>query len=162
MFCAKAGLADDSDDDDDLLPITYPAIVQYDVDMEELSDGAVHDDLDEYFPLRDQPWDFNLDGPATTIDESQEPVHFIEAESEEDTNSDHTVPDFLRLHRRLGHLSMDKMQAMAKQGLRYLISLLLAGNLACLYGKATKRAWRVKRQQRIVLHGQGCVCQFIN
>ena len=54
MFCAKAGLADDSDDDDDLLPITYPAIVQYDVDMEELSDGAVHDDLDEYFPLRDQ------------------------------------------------------------------------------------------------------------
>jgi Reverse transcriptase (RNA-dependent DNA polymerase) len=80
--------------------------------------------------------DFDLNGSTTTNFEPDE-----WADQGQDASS-----ELLRLHNRLGHVSMVRIQKMAKQG--YLPTRLATCRIpmcqACVYGKLTKKQWRTK------------------
>ena len=70
---------------------------------------------------------------------------------EEDRQKSTAEAELLMAHHRFQHISFSKLQEMARQGI-------LPGNLAhckipscsaCLYGKATKRAWRSKLSKQM-------------
>ena len=91
-----------------------------------------------------QVTDFNLNGPQTTELPSQLPT--IIEDEEDSPRLENAIADFLAKHHQLNHLSMIKMQAMAKQGLlpkRWAKSKVPVCT-SCLYGKATRRPWRTK------------------
>lgn len=56
------------------------------------------------------------------------------------------MAELLAIHHQFGHISMRKLQEMAKQGIlpRQLSKCRVPTCSACLYAKATKRPWRSK------------------
>jgi hypothetical protein len=63
-----------------------------------------------------------------------------------DRHSQDLPARLLHWHYRMGHLSFKKLQVMAEQGTihKALATCRLPQCSACLYGKATKRAWRTR------------------
>ena len=53
-------------------------------------------------------------------------------------------------HHRFQHILFSKLQEMARQGIlpRRLAQCKITSCSACLYGKATKRAWRSKQEKQ--------------
>ncbi len=90
-----------------------------------------------------QQFEFNLNGPKGT-DTVQTPT--IIKDEEDSPKLENTAAEFLKKHHCLNHMSMTKMQLMAKQGI---LSMRWAKcdipiSVSCLYGKATRRPWRTK------------------
>ena len=77
--------------------------------------------------------------------------------NEEDRQESTPEAELLMAHHRFQHISFSKIQEMARQGIlpRRLAQCKIPSCSACLYGKATKRAWRSKqgkqRQRNITL-----------
>jgi hypothetical protein len=143
---------------DDQEPITVDANL---VSDDESSVDQDQEDLDDehpeiYFPIKDQPLqtDFELNGPkqssGVVVDE-------------EDLNPQDKSVQLLQLHHRYGHISMERLQEMAKQGIipNQLANCRVPLCTSCLYGKATRRPWRNKPskqdQQHIITYPGECV-----
>ena len=73
-----------------------------------------------------------------------ETVHVIP--NEEERLPESPTLELLRTHHRMGHLSMAKIQSMARQGIlpKRLANCKIPVCTACMYGKATRRPWRIK------------------
>ena len=135
---SEANVIEDDDDatQEDNVPRTSD-------DEGSLEDRTDMDDEhnEQYFPHRDTPLttDFLFD--------TEKVVHVIP--NEEEVPHESPTAELLRTHHRLGHLSMAKIQTMARQGAlpRRLGSCAVPACTACLYGKATKKPWRVKGSQ---------------
>ena len=86
------------------------------------------------------PTSFDLNSEGT-----EEVPTLVETEDEVTTKGTPTS-ELLRIHHALGHLSMRKLQTMAKQGIipRRLAKCQVPLCSSCLYGKATRRPWRIK------------------
>jgi hypothetical protein len=84
-----------------------------------------------------QQCEFELDGPKGT-DTFQTPM--IIEDKEDSPKLENVAAELLKKHPCLNHLSMAKMQVMAKQG----ILPKKWANTSCLYGKAIRRPWRTK------------------
>jgi hypothetical protein len=69
---------------------------------------------------------------------------------EEDRQPTNDLAQLLAIHHQFGHISMRKLQEMAKQGIipRRLAKCRIPTCSACLYSKATKRPWRGKPRTR--------------
>ncbi len=90
-----------------------------------------------------QQCEFNLDGPEGT--ETVRTPTIIEDE-EDSPKLESVAAEFLKKHHCLNHLSMAKMQVMAKQGIlpKRWVKCDIPICTSCLYGKATRRPWRTK------------------
>jgi hypothetical protein len=86
---------------------------------------------------------FELDGPKGT-DTVQTPM--IIEDEEDSPKLENVAAEFLKKHHCLNHLSMAKMQVMAKQGIlpKRWAKCDIPICTICLYGKATRRPWRTK------------------
>jgi hypothetical protein len=89
-------------------------------------------------PTKEQPKPTDMDLPRTTN------VNIIL--DEEDRQPANDLAELLAIHHQFGHISMRKLQEMAKQGIlpRRLSKCRVPTCSACLYAKATKRPWRSK------------------
>jgi hypothetical protein len=91
--------------------------------------------------------DFDLNGPPNTSSEGENhtPNVIIDVE-EQDKQPVNDMAELLMLHYKYGHISMKKLQEMAKQGIipKRLTKCRIPTCSACLYSKATKRPWRNK------------------
>ena len=69
---------------------------------------------------------------------------------EEDHQESTPEAELLMAHHRFQHISFSKLQEMAHQGIlpRRLAQCKIPSCSACLYGKATKRAWRSKQERQ--------------
>ena len=69
---------------------------------------------------------------------------------EEDRQPTNDLAQLLAIHHQFGHISMRKLQEMAKKGIipRRLAKCRVPTCSACLYSKATKRPWRGKPRTR--------------
>jgi hypothetical protein len=90
-----------------------------------------------------QQCEFELDGPKGT-DTVQTPT--IKEDKEDSPNLKTVAAEFLKKHHCLNHLSMAKMQVMARLGLlpKRWAKCDTTICTSCLYGKATRRPWRTK------------------
>jgi Reverse transcriptase (RNA-dependent DNA polymerase)/GAG-pre-integrase domain len=70
----------------------------------------------------------------------------IESEESEDNNKTDDAALLLRWHQRLSHISMKRLQMMAKRGQlpHKLANCRIPICQTCLFGKATRRAWRAR------------------
>ncbi len=91
-----------------------------------------------------QQFEFDLNGPKWTGDTVQTPT--IIKDEEDSPKLENAAAEFLKKHHCLNHLSMAKMQLMAKQGIRpkRWVKCDIPICISCLYGKATRRPWRTK------------------
>ena len=69
---------------------------------------------------------------------------------EEDHQESTPEAELLMAHHRFQHISFSKLQEMARQGIlpRRLAQCKIPSCSACLYGKATKRAWQSKQEKQ--------------
>ena len=72
------------------------------------------------------------------------------AVDEEDRQESTPEAELLMAHHQFQHISFSKLQEMARQGIlpRRLAKCKIPTCSACLYGKATKRAWRSKQERQ--------------
>ena len=155
-FCKKAGTTIQQEDNKPLLVNNANLIEDDDesvmerspstMDQDEGDDWSIdenHKNLDDeqnehYFPTRDVPMttEFLID-PSDT-------VHVIP--NEEEVLPESPTLELLRTHHRMGHLSMVKIQSLARQGglPKRLANCKVPVCTACMYGKATRRPWRIK------------------
>lgn len=97
-----------------------------------------------------QTIEFSLDGPSTTASEGEKtpakvpPNVIIDEENQQQPHSD--MAEFLMMHQRYGHISMRKIEEMARQGIisKRQAKCRMPTCSACLHAKATKRPWRGK------------------
>jgi hypothetical protein len=84
-------------------------------------------------------------GAMDPVEESENPKFELLPE-DKDLRYDNPYAEFLAIHYRLGHMSPDKIRALAKKGElpKRLLTCKIPRCLACLYGKTTKRPWRTK------------------
>ena len=155
-FCKKAGTTIEQEDNKPLLAHNANLIEDDDESIIERSPATVgedestddesifqNDNLDDeenekYFPSRDVPMTTEfLIGPNET-------VHVIP--NEEERLPESPTLELLRTHHRMGHLSMAKIQSMARQSIlpKRLANCKIPVCTACMYGKATRRPWRIK------------------
>ena len=155
-FCARAGTTIEQEDNCPLEANNATLIEDDDESIHERSSAAQDDDEEEiitidnlddeknerYFPSRDTPMTTEF-----LLDINNETCHVIP--NEEEALPESPTLELLRTHHRMGHLSMSKIQAMARQGLlpKRLGTCKIPVCTACLYGKATRRPWRVKGHQ---------------
>ena len=134
-FCATAGRSDPSLDDSSPLTVCANLIE----DEDDSVDGSDMDDehTEQYFPVRSEPTKlaFPMDGPLGTS-------HVVP----DDQQLDQDGAELLRIHHKYGHAPFPKLQVLAKQGQlpTRLAKCPIPLCTACLYGRATKRAWRSK------------------
>ena len=88
--------------------------------------------------------DFNLDGPSATG--GPKPMVIDEEEERQPTTA---AQELLRYHHRYHHVSMAKLQCMAKQNIipRRLANIKPPVCSACMFSKMTRRQWRNKRRK---------------
>ena len=69
---------------------------------------------------------------------------------EDDHQESTPEAELLMAHHRFQRISFSKLQEMARQGIlpRQLAQCKIPSCSACLYGKATKRAWRSKQERQ--------------
>jgi hypothetical protein len=83
----------------------------------------------------------NLNGPARSNDQCQE-VNVVE----DDVQPTNLAAKLLRIHDWMGHAPFAKLQETAKQGAlpTQLINCPVPTYTACMYGRASRKAWRSK------------------
>ena len=159
-FCCEAALDDPTDD-----PIAMPSTIISD-------DEDNHDEVKAKAPL---PWqstwqpatrrqqensvateiEFALNGPSTTPPGGEASTNSKESNNanapnviidEEARQPQSEMAELLAIHFKYGHLPMQKLQEMAKQGIlpKRLAQCNLPTCSACLYAKATRKPWRGK------------------
>jgi hypothetical protein len=120
-------------------------------EMPQLEQDTEEDDDDFEEPT---PFDFNVDDLNIVAEEQ---IHV-----QDKTHSLEPTMELLHWHYRLGHLPFKNLQEMAKRKLlpSSLSKCKVPTCAACLYGKATKRAWRSKSKpgniSPAVITGPGC------
>ena len=166
-FCIEADLLDSTQD-----PIPLPSGIISDdeestadirsadeADMETANEAHSNDTSPP--PMDDDPLkttatliEFNLDGPTTSTSEGGKTAAASTSGAnviidEEDRQPSH-LAELLRMHHQHGHISMHKIQEMARQGAipKRLATCRIPTCSACLYSKATKRPWRGKESKR--------------
>jgi hypothetical protein len=90
---------------------------------------------------------FDLDGPTVANRKGEAAPNVITDEENRQPESD--MGQLLLLHHRYGHISMRKLQEMAKQGIlpKRLSNCRIPTCSACLFAKATKQPWRGKTRK---------------
>jgi hypothetical protein len=155
LFCCEADLLGPSDtlitlpsgvitdDENDLVNEVKP------VASTTLWTGASEtpDDLD--LPKVATTIDFNLDGPPTSTPEGEgtaSTTSTINIITDEEDRQPEDLALLLMYHHQYGHISMRKLQEMAKQCTipKRLASCRVPICSACLYSKATRKPWRGK------------------
>ena len=135
-------ISDDEDDDHDVVEARAPSRWQ---SLWERPMGSTGQR--ESVPATSTQVDFNLNGPTTTASEGEisEPAPNVIID-EEDRQPKSDMAEMLMLHHQYGHISMRKIQEMAKQGIlpKRLSKCRVPTCSACLYSKATRRPWRGK------------------
>ena len=100
--------------------------------------------------------DFSLNGPITSASEGGrtategEPTSQINVITDKEDRQPSDLAELLMLHHQYGHISMRKLQEMAKQGIlpKRLATCRIPTCSACLYSKATRRPWRGKTSKQ--------------
>ena len=149
-FCCKVHATPEEEDENPPI-VSHANLIEDDESIDENSPSAqieqdsndVDFDMDDehneqYFPQRDQPITTDF------LFEDEKVVHVIP--NEEEVPIENPTVELLRVHHRLGHLSFAKIQEMARRGElpKRLGSCAVPACTACMYGKATKKPWRVK------------------
>lgn len=156
-FCTEADLDDPFHE-----PVAMPASMISDDEHEDETD------VDEVAPQRrSDAWqptttpdytpdtaitvEFDLNGPPSTASEGEKHLKSQDNNlnviiDEEDRQPLSDMAQLLLEHHKYGHISMRKLQEMAKQGIlpRRLAKCRVPTCSACLYAKATKKPWRGK------------------
>ena len=158
VFCAEAEL----DDHDECDPLALPSGVITDEEPDETTETPILPPADVRHNVErsvsvstpDQtsdaanPVDFSLNGPSNATSEGgrtpSTQVNIITDEEDRQTGSD--LAELLRLHHQFGHISMRKLQEMARHSIipKRLAKCRVPTCSACLYSKATRRPWRGK------------------
>lgn len=150
-FCASC-----SEDDSELVYSTVGLDDESSSECED-DDGSAGSDYDQWPNATANAQEaFELNGPSgnpqtVTHDESFVP---------EDKSA-----ELLMWHQRYGHVSFKRIRMMAESGIipRRLANARVPACTACLYGKATRRAWRTRAEPNKIGHRQavttagGCV-----
>jgi hypothetical protein len=135
-----SGIISDDEDDDEVKPQERNAETSWvptsSTAMEQVPDSELKD--------KSTPVDFNLDGPNTSTSEGEEasgPTSIRNVIIDEEDRQPSDLAELLKLHHQFGHISMRKLQEMAKQGLiaKRLAKCRKPTCSACLYSKATKQ-----------------------
>ena len=159
-YTAFEAFATDADVADDLDPLVMPVHLiplDDDDDAEDSSDGVSHDTQDPHSPFflnsgdALPPRDFGA--PLTTPFDLTEdtPTTELEVDTDEEVLLNAPLPaQLLRWHHCFNHISFAKLQQMARRGIipKALAKCDVPICSACLYGKATRRAWRTKAQPK--------------
>ena len=165
-FCHEAGLDDPQQD-----PIALPAgIISDDEDSDaesltvdppgqsQTSSGEQEPAANPWTAPADQvanptdrptPVDFSLNGPPNTPSEGEgtpSVTSITNVITDEEDRQPGDLADLLHLHHRYGHISMRKLQEMARQDTipKRLAKCRIPTCSACLYSKATRKPWRGK------------------
>ena len=137
---------------------------------EDNSPAAVSDDKDATIDDTDSTTSLESSPTATTLAENANATTSLSVDGEPrpitfsdiDTISDNIAPqpnnlskqhsELLTIHRRFGHLSMNRLKWMVKCGIipKYLQHVHPPMCASCQYGHATRRPWRTKGHQRTV------------
>ena len=135
LFCFPAHLIPPDDDDDGASEDERPPAPTATTGLPLDSDDTGSATLEASTQPTSVPVEFDLDDLDSDYDELLTPVA---------VHSKDLPAQLLVWHYRLGHQPFKKLQAMAKQGTlpKALAHCPLPQCSACLYGKATKRAWR--------------------
>lgn len=147
-FCEQIDQHDDYD------TLCYDAALVSDTDNinEEGDDDESINENDTYLRTTPLRTDYSIDNNRT-VDGTQYPQHTTNdeklvsvVEDEEERQTTNQSAEFLKWHHRLGHISPKKIRMMAKQGIlpSYLASCHVPICSSCLFGKMTRRPWRVK------------------
>ena len=141
-FCAEADI---TNDEDDSITCEEANVMSDDEDKPSGQDDEVDNDSasdsegDEEHETKSHPCqtEFNLDGPQCHAI----PTH---QDDEEDRQSSTNAMLVLKCHQKFGHVSMKRLQEMAKHDIvpRKLANCPLPVCSACLHAKATKKQWR--------------------
>ena len=153
VFCCEADMDDPFGE-----PIAMPTSVISD------DEGDDENDVDEIAPpTRNPAWQpitdvptrqvnevqFDLNGPPTTAPGGEKHLNIVIQDypnvviDEEEKQPLSDMAELLLTHHKYGHISMKKLQEMAKQGIlpRRLAKCRIPTCSACLYAKATKKPW---------------------
>ena len=163
-FCCETGMLEELDDDIIALPTGL------------ISDDEGDDDIAPESPTTEpatSPWrappsttpetnstpqpttiDFNLNGPTMTVSEgedmrensSERPTSMVNVILDEEDRQPSDLAELLKLHHQYGHISFQKLQEMAKQGIvpKKLGKCRVPTCSACMFAKMTRRPWRGK------------------
>jgi hypothetical protein len=122
-------------------------IQQYEESARQIDDNSSEDQRENDIDLRDQPLDapFDLNGRDTQVFQPDE------WHDEKDTAEN----ELLRIHQSLSHVSMERIQAMAKQGqfTPRIATCQIPMCQSCTYGKSTKRPWKTKSKTHNAIGG---------
>jgi hypothetical protein len=132
LYCAEAKIDFDTEQ-------TNPLVMHSVAIIEDDEDAVVPTSSPDYNVAEPKQTSFNLDGPK----HSNAPVLI---EDEEDRQATNVSAEFLLYHQKFNHCSPKRLQLLAKTGIipRRLASCPVPVCSACLYAKATRKAWRVK------------------
>jgi hypothetical protein len=160
-FCVRADLVDPFMD-----PIALPSGIISDDDGDTSVASKDTDDETDVAPVppspstdksdlkaKATPVEFNLNGgPTTSASEGRKraSTSTINVITDKEDRHPSDLAELLMLHHQFGHISMRKMQEMAKQGMipRRLATCRIPTCSACLYSKANKRPWRGKESKQ--------------
>ena len=159
-FCVEAGLLDTDTD-----PIeAFPTSMVSDDEDNHSEDGQIHQDdasmesTPDTTPAGDDlnasatPVDFNLNGPSKPTSEGEKTAttSVTNVITDEEDRQPSDLAELLMAHHQYGHISMKKIQEMARQGIfpKRLAKCRVPTCSACLYSKATKRPWRGKESKK--------------
>ena len=162
-FCNEAGILEPTDE---ILALPIGLISDDEDDnasVAETEDGDEDDrsvepmsneptPVDSAFKDTATPVEFDLNGPTTPASEGERtapPTSTINIISDEEDRQSSDLAELLMLHQQHGHISMRKLQEMAKQGIipKRLAKCRIPTCSACLYSKATKKPWRGKESK---------------
>ena len=93
------------------------------------------------------PVDFRLNGPSTKASEGEGTASITSTPNvivDEEDRQPGDLSQLLQIHHQYGHISMRKLQEMARQGIipKRLPKCRVPTCSACLYSKATRKPWR--------------------
>ena len=143
---------DEDEDEDDESTVSGMNDDDEGSDSEVIPTNASKDD--QVFKDTATTVDFDLNGPTTPASEGEskasQPTSITNIITDEEDRQPSDLAELLMLHHQYGHISMRKLQEMAKQGVipKRLAKCRVPTCSACLYSKATKRPWRGKESKQ--------------
>ena len=159
-FCHEAGILEPADE---IIALPTGLISDDDASADEMEDDndddnsiepTANDSMSVDSNVKDTATtvEFDLNGPATPASEGERtatPTSTVNIISDEEDRQPSDLAELLMLHHQYGHISMRKLQEMAKQGTipRRLAKCRIPTCSACLFSKATKKPWRGKESK---------------
>jgi hypothetical protein len=159
-FCDEAGILEPTDE---IIALPTGLISDDDASVDEMEDDNGDDhsikpttnnslSVNSIFKDTATAVEFDLNGPTTPASEGERtatPTSIVNVISDEEDRQPSDLAELLMLHHQYGHISMRKLQEMAKQGMipRRLAKCRIPTCSACLYSKATKKPWRGKESK---------------